>query len=235
GTGQGVEQLVLEIGSDEIDAAAIGRRAGRLVGERVVGDGPWLAVCEIPGTLAARPDFASTGMRGLEDELLSIGGPVTAALGGWLAPSGQEGMKIAAVGLDFPEFSGLALGVSEGEAQTAAVGRPAQPKGETGSGNQIMRVAAISSDDGELGAVGDEQAAAIGHPCGVMGEDVGDAADIAAESGHNPQRLFGIGLEMAVNDEAGAVGRERADERRANLRGQLEVADFAIGEERDGE
>ena len=136
---------------------------------------------------------------------------------------------------DFPELGGLALGVAEGEAETAAIGRPAQPKSETGSGDELMRIAAIDADDGELVAVGDEQAVAVGHPCGVVGEDVGDAADIAAESGHNPQGLLGIGLEMAVNDEPGAVGRERTDERRADFRRQLEVADFAIGYERDGE
>ena len=42
-------------------------------------------------------------------------------------------------------------------------------------------------------------------------------------------------MEMAVNDEAGAVGRERTDERRADFRRQLEVADFAVGYERDSE
>ena len=81
-----------------------------------------------------------------------------------------------------------------------------------------MGIAAIGVHYRQFIAVGDQQTAAIGHPGCIVGQNVGYATGIAAEGGHNPQGLFGLGLQMTVNKQLGAVRRKRTDQRSANLR-----------------
>ena len=137
-------------------------------------------------------------------------------------------MRIGPIGLDLPQLCGLALGVAESESQALSIRRPAQPKGQTGGGNQPVRIAAVGCDDGQFVAVGNQQAAAVGHPGCVVSQDIGYAAGIASEGGNDPQRLLGLGLQVTVDHQFGAVRGKRADQWRANFRGKIEVADFAV-------
>ena len=92
-----------------------------------------------------------------------------------------------------------------------------------------MGVTAIGVHNRQFVAAGDQQTAAVGHPCGIMGQHVGHPARIPSERRNNPQRLFGLGLQVAVNDQLGAIRSQRSDERCADLRGQTDEAYFAIG------
>ena len=228
-----MQQLNLSVFSDKIDAMASRRCAGGLILERSIGDLPGLAVPEQPGPFSDRPNLVVLIVAGLKDKILAIGGPASAAFRGGLAPSGQQRMKIAALGGHLPELGGLALGVAEGEAQTLPIRRPTQPKGQAGGGNQFVGVAAISAHNRQFVAAGNQQTAAVGHPCGIMSQHVRNPAGIAAECGNNPQGLFWLGLQVAVNDQLGAVRSERADQRSANLRRQMNEADLAIGGQRN--
>ena len=80
-----------------------------------------------------------------------------------------------------------------------------------------MRLTTVLIDDGEVIAVGDEQAVAVGHPGGVVRQNIGDFAGVAAEGRDNPQGLLGICLQVPMHDKLGAIWSERPDERRADL------------------
>ena len=63
----------------------------------------------------------------------------------------------------------------------------------------------------ELVAGGVEDAVAVGHPGGVVGEDVGDAKGAAAADGDDPEGLLGLGGEVVAEEEFRAVGGEVAE------------------------
>src|ERR1035437_361342 len=100
-----MQQLNLRIDSNEIDAVAVRRSTGRLIGQRPIGDLPWFAVLQNPGAFTQRPDLVVVVLEvvpGLEYIIFAIGGPASATLRGWLAPAGQQRMRIGAVGFHFP-------------------------------------------------------------------------------------------------------------------------------------
>src|SRR6266851_5574035 len=62
--------------------------------------------------------------------------------------------------------------------------------------------------DEELVAGGVEDAFAVGHPGGVVGEDVGDAEGAASVDGNDPEGLLGLGGEVGADEELQSVGRD---------------------------
>src|SRR5260370_15390004 len=61
--------------------------------------------------------------------------------------------------------------------------------------------------DEELVAGGVKDRVAIGHPGGVVGEDVGDAEGAASVDGNDPEGLLGLGGEVGADEELQCVGR----------------------------
>jgi hypothetical protein len=82
----------------------------------------------------------------------------------------------------------------------------------------------------EIVAAGVEDAVAVGHPGGVVGEDVADAEGRAADGGNDPERLLGLGREMVAQQETGAVGRDVAEGRRGHLGRNIDWSDGSARE-----
>ena len=224
----GVEVLELGAGVDaeEEDAIAGAGSDRRAELQRAVGETGGIR----RGCAGEAPEIGVSAATGLEDEVAAVGGPDAAALGGGLTEVGKQPARCVIGGGELPEGGGVGERVDDGEAKELAVRGPAQPEGAAGKRGVELRRAA--GDDGEIEviAVGVEDAAVVGHPGGVVREDVADAECGAADGGDGPEGLFGFGGEVIAEQEAGAVGGDVAECGAGDFGGNGERGDGAVGE-----
>ena len=110
-----------------------------------------------------------------------------------------------------PERGGVGERVDDGEAKEFAVRATSAARRRGRGAWRRARRAAVDDGEIEIVAVGVEDAAVVGHPGGVVREDVADAECGAADGGDGPEGLLGFRREMIAEQEAGAVGGDVAE------------------------
>src|SRR5580765_5970390 len=88
----------------------------------------------------ARPAVAL----GLESEILPIGRPSTATLGGRSVPAGEQRMQVCPVDRNLPERTQTVRSAADSESNHRTVRRPGEIQHQIWQGNQLVWVAAVT-------------------------------------------------------------------------------------------
>ena len=89
-------------------------------------------------------------------------------------------MRIRSVGGDFPKLGSLFCGIPKREAETASIGRPAQPEGKAGCGEKRVLISPVRSHHDQLIAGRNEKTVSVRHPGRVVCQYVRNAVRITA-------------------------------------------------------
>src|SRR5581483_12148542 len=90
----------------------------------------------------------------LEDVVLSVGSPGSAAGCGLIRKAAEEGMRIRTVSADLPQRSRILLGIADCESDALAIRREAHCEYRSRRPIERMRHASIGMGDVETGTLG---------------------------------------------------------------------------------